>query len=188
MYSSLSDSAKVDAEYAAAGYEVEDWANNNLGTARGWWTRGYDRDGADSDEEVREALKKTLRHLSGAAAVQRGLPELRLLCGALRRATKAEDDARVADVLTALEKHAMTEESLRATSLPRDVGRLRRANDAETKRLASSCVDKWKRIARRAAPPADDAALTSTNDAAPDVAADAASAAADGERRAGARL
>ena len=42
MYGYLEDSAKAAAEADAEGREVEDWANNDLGTAVGWWSENAD--------------------------------------------------------------------------------------------------------------------------------------------------
>ena len=42
MYGYLEDSEKAAAEADAEGREVEDWANNDLGTAVGWWSENAD--------------------------------------------------------------------------------------------------------------------------------------------------
>ena len=55
MYSTLEDSRRADERAAAQGYEVEDWANNDLGTAVGWWTPGHDIH-ADDEDGVLDAL------------------------------------------------------------------------------------------------------------------------------------
>ena len=54
MYSSKPGLSQAERD---AGYECEDWCNNDLGVARGWWTPGYE----DEPEEKHSALRTALR-------------------------------------------------------------------------------------------------------------------------------
>ena len=65
MYSTLEDSRRADERAAAQGYEVEDWANNDLGTAVGWWTPGHD---IHADDEASEASGLPLLEATEEAA------------------------------------------------------------------------------------------------------------------------
>ena len=138
----------TDAE-RAAGYEIEDWANNDLGTAVGWWTKGYD---SDEPDEQRAALRSELSKRSGGrAAAPPGLAALRSLGGDLARAARADEVPRILRAIEALDGLAVSLEAMKgATATTKLLGRLRRkATDADVRRAADRVVAKWKRIAQR---------------------------------------
>ena len=113
MYSTLEDSRRADERAAAQGYEVEDWAQNDLGTAVGGGTPGHDIHADDEASERRGALRTALRnHRRGDATpvdvseaegsssdgeesdggqAARGVAGLRARGGELARAERAQD-------------------------------------------------------------------------------------------------
>ena len=146
MYSSLEDTKKVDEEYRAAGYEVEDWANNDLGTARGWWTKTSNTQVEDDEaEEKRGALREALSRRTAGNKVAPGLAQQRQLEGALRRALTGDNPERVLDVLCALDRIEIDAASLSATSLARLVGKQRRSSNTDVAHRAKALTTKWKR-------------------------------------------
>ena len=104
-----SDSAAAEAKNAAMGYEVEDWANNNLGVARGFWSKDYVAPEVEAFE-ARCALKKEIRRRTKRASAASA--ELKSLTGALRRAERAEKADRLLEVLGTLERKVLSAETV----------------------------------------------------------------------------
>ncbi|KAH8049410.1 pyruvate dehydrogenase [Aureococcus anophagefferens] len=150
MYSAASDSAKADRKAAEMGYEVEDWANNDLGTAVGWWTKNR---GDDEDEEAKakDDLRAELRQRATARGSEPKLvAPLRTLGGALARAHKSGDAARVRDVIAGLDRCKVDTASLQALkSVTRLLGSLRKSELGGVAERARDLVAKWKRILAR---------------------------------------
>ena len=150
MYSAASDSAKADRKAAEMGYEVEDWANNDLGTAVGWWTKNR---GDDEDEEAKakDDLRAELRQRATARGSEPKLvAPLRTLGGALARAHKSGDAARVRDVIAGLDRCKVDVEALKALkSVTRLLGSLRKSELDGVAERARDLVAKWKRILAR---------------------------------------
>ncbi|KAH8066686.1 pyruvate dehydrogenase [Aureococcus anophagefferens] len=147
MYSAASDSAKADRKAAEMGYEVEDWANNDLGTAVGWWTKNR---GDDEDEEAKakDDLRAELRQRAAGLEPKLVAP-LRTLGGALARAHKSGDAARVRDVIAGLDRCKVDVEALKALKSVAAPGALRKSELGGVAERARDLVAKWKRILAR---------------------------------------
>ena len=173
MYSTLEDSRRADERAAAQGYEVEDWAQNDLGTAVGWWTPGHDIHADDEASERRGALRTALRnHRRGDATpvdvseaddsssdgeesdggqAARDVAGLRARGGELARAERAQDATRTLAAIKALGECRVSLATLKgATATTKLLGRMgRKAPNRDVRRAAAALVERWKRVARR---------------------------------------
>ena len=163
MYSTLEDSRRADERAAAQGYEVEDWAQNDLGTAVGWWTPGHDIHADDEASERRGALRTALRnHRRGDATpvdvseaddsssngeesdggqAARDVAGLRARGGELARAERAQDATRTLAAIKALgERHPALATLKGATATTKLLGRMgRKAPNRDVRRAAREC-------------------------------------------------
>jgi len=173
MYSTLEDSRRHDARAVAVrgrgADEVEEWAQNDLGTAVGWWTPGHDAS-KDAASERRAALRDELRqHRRGDANVSeaeassseveesdggqaaRDVAGLRARGGELARAEKAGDAPRALAAVAALGECRVSLATLKGSpATTKLLGRLARmAPEPDVRRAAAALVGRWKRVARR---------------------------------------
>ena len=173
MYSTLEDSRRADERAAAQGYEVEEWGNNDLGLAVGWWTPGHDIHADDEASERRGALRTALRnHRRGDATpvdvseaegsssdgeesdggqAARDVAGLRARGGELARAERAQDSTRTLAAIKALGECRVSLATLKgATATTKLLGRMgRKAPNLDVRRAAAALVERWKRVARR---------------------------------------
>ena len=150
MYSEPSDSAKADKLALEAGYEVEDWANNDLGTAVGWWTKNRKEEDEEETEsaELRAELRK--RATARGSDSNKLVAPLRTFGGALARAHRAADAGRVRDVIAGLGTCRVDGAALQAVKpTTKLLGSLRRSKLEGVGDAARDLVAKWKRILTR---------------------------------------
>lgn len=162
MYSTLEDSRRADERAAAQGYEVEDWAQNDLGTAVGWWTPGHDIHADDEASERRGALRTALRNHRRGDATPVDVSEAEgsssdgeesdaARGGELARAERAQDATRTLAAIKALGECRVSLATLKgATATTKLLGRMgRKAPNRDVRRAAAALVERWKRVARR---------------------------------------
>ena len=148
-------------------------ANNDLGTAVGWWTPGHDIHADDEASERRGALRTALRnHRRGDATpvdvseaegsssdgeesdggqAARDVAGLRARGGELARAERAQDATRTLAAIKALGECRVSLATLKgATATTKLLGRMgRKAPNRDVRRAAAALVERWKRVARR---------------------------------------
>ena len=148
-------------------------ANNDLGTAVGWWTPGHDIHADDEASERRGALRTALRnHRRGDATpvdvseaegsssdgeesdggqAARDVAGLRARGGELARAERAQDATRTLAAIKALGECRVSLATLKgATATTKLLGRMgRKAPNLDVRRAAAALVERWKRVARR---------------------------------------